>query len=367
MGSEINNTENAVETEINEAVEERAYNTVEPSIPKEKEPVITPDVTANKALLDMLNKSPEMPVDGNKNNIPMPEKSIVIKNAVLSMITSSNRGDKLYVTFVYTCRTEDDKLITVNTTTDITEEELDSIKAMETYFDNLAFETQFTMHYLRKYNDSYLSKFDFSTVDDKYTTDKNPLLYTEATNIATKESVKLVVSPELFMSFTFINNYILASEFESEVDLQSAMIGALTENPADTSMKEVVDLTIDKLAPAKALKDGFFKKAATSDIVLKLDLSVKDSEDHIKLVTTFNVGEKFNAEKFNGTTSEDIIGNYLAEDNEYITSYMNSGARIENLGKEFLLIKSTNKNNENALIMFDEEMQKKLIDQIKNY
>jgi hypothetical protein len=46
---------------------------------------------------------------------------------------------------------------------------------------------------------------------------------------------------------------------------------------------------------------------------------------------------------------------------------MNSGARIENLGKEFLLIKSTNKNNENALIMFDEEMQKKLIDQIKNY
>ena len=95
-------------------------------------------------------------------------------------------------------------------------------------------------------------------------------------------------------------------------------------------------------------------------------VALDDNDNKYTILSTFNLGQKFNKKKYKGMDINKIQNNYLKEEDQYLQLFA-TYCRFNNIDKEFLIIKAKNKDGKHILLMLDSTVRIELQTLIGEY
>ena len=171
------------------------------------------------------------------------------------------------------------------------------------------------------------------------------------------ETVEFTMISDVFASIKYIDSY--AYELtRNDYELSIASLAAVDDVPnTNPSAMRVVN-KIDRIVAMAQISNS-------TTYAIEYILNTDDDKQYTML-STFNLGEKFNKKKFKGMTVDKLQHTYLLEADQYIQLFADY-CRFTNIDKEYLILKGRNKDNNNILFMFDSTIRAELESMIGDY
>lgn len=174
-----------------------------------------------------------------------------------------------------------------------------------------------------------------------------------------RKIVKFTMTPEVFSSMAFIDDYIV-SDSQNIHDLQVATIAGYDANKMLVTTHFVDN--VDSIVSLAEVEKG----STTLAVVFKIIEFTKDKKESYKILTSFDFGKKYNKKKFRGNTVKNLEDNYATDVDQYLSSYMIE-CRLKNVDKDYLIIKGKNKDGLCKLFFLDNDIQQNIIDMVDRF
>lgn len=205
----------------------------------------------------------------------------------------------------------------------------------------------------------YITDLNFYYNDDTDIPSEKFFLYA-VPNREDRKIVKFEMTPEIFSSMAFIDDYIV-SDSQNVHDLQVATVSGY--NPTELLVTTHFVDNVNSIVSLAEVEKGSTELA----IVFKvLELDNQGKKNSYKILTSFDFGQKFHRNKFRGMTVKKIEEEYANDADQYYSNYMIE-VRIKNLDKDFLVIKAKNKDGVCKLFFLDNDVQKDIESLVQNY
>lgn len=150
---------------------------------------------------------------------------------------------------------------------------------------------------------------------------------------------RFFMTSDVFCSLKYIDNYII----EGDVNNYELSMATISAREKEQPSEVVVVDKIDRIVAMAQMKD--------SD-TCAIEFIVNSGDDRYTLLSTFNLGKKFNKKKFKGMTVDKINSVFLSESDQYLQIF-SEFCRFNNIDKEYLIIKSRNKDGINKIFFID--------------
>ena len=87
-----------------------------------------------------------------------------------------------------------------------------------------------------------------------------------------------------------------------------------------------------------------------------IEFIVVNGENKYTILSTFDLGKKFNRKKSKGITIDKLNNTFLKDSDQYLQIF-SEFCKFNNINKEYLIIKAKNKDNINNIFMIDEDIK----------
>ena len=183
---------------------------------------------------------------------------------------------------------------------------------------------------------AYVTDFNFR--DDK---DNGIYRYSIQAREVSEESktVRFYMSSDVFCSIKYIDDYI----FEADINNYELSMASISAREITPPSKVVIADKVDRIVAMAPMKDT---------TTCAIEFVLVEGENKYTILSTFNLGKKFNKKKFKGMTVEKLNTVYLRESDQYLQIF-SEFCRFENIDKDYLVIKAKNKDNKNMIFMID--------------
>ena len=176
-----------------------------------------------------------------------------------------------------------------------------------------------------------------------------------------KEVIKFTFTPEIFSVIAFLDDYIV-SDSHNIHDLQIATVAGYRQADMMVTINFIDNIdSIVSLAPAAE------KDSTDLALVFKvIEFTGADEKNVYKILTAFDFGKKYPKKKFRGATIKTLEDEYGKDVDQYVSNYM-IDCRINNLDKDYLIIKAKNKDGICKLFFLDNETQRNIEELVEQY
>lgn len=236
------------------------------------------------------------------------------------------------------------------------EYEVDQIK-------NLPFHVENNFSSFRIASNMVINSYDVFATDFNFTYNKDIEDYKfnikaiRQDNEGLHETVQLNMISDVFNSLKYIDTYVFDNSLNN-YELSVASLSA-TDDVPDTKPTELINVSkINRIVAMAQLKNS--TTCAVEYIV------EDDNNNKYTVLSSFNLGVKFNKRKFKGMTVEKINNNYLIESDQYLQLY-STYCRFNNIDKEYLISRARNKDNKTIMFMLDTTIRTELESMIGEY
>lgn len=205
-------------------------------------------------------------------------------------------------------------------------------------------------------NNSYplfISDFEF-TYNKEEEIDKFSFLAKRVSLDGELETVKFLITSDIFASIKYVDNYIFDGDYTGYELSIASITGRRKEDPSEVVIVDKIDRII---AIAKVSKDMS---------TCAIEFLAKSGDNTYNLLCTFNFSQNFNRKKFKGMTIKKINDKFLKESDQYLQLFIEY-ARFTNIDKEYLVIKAKNKDYIDKLFLLDSTIRMELESMIVEY
>lgn len=164
---------------------------------------------------------------------------------------------------------------------------------------------------------------------------------------------KFYMSSDIFFSIKYIDNYIFEGH-NVDYELSLASISGVE---SDRLSKIIM---VDKIDSISAMVQ--LKKTTTYAI----EFVVMNGEDKYTILSTFDLGKKFNKKKSKGITLDKLNDTFMKDSDQYL-QVLSEFCKFNNIDKDYLIIKGKNKDNENVIFMINEDVRIEFEKMISEY
>jgi hypothetical protein len=277
---------------------------------------------------------------------------------------STNNTEKGVVeTLAYLCKNEEDELIVLYTNYFVESDmEKDILESLPIHDKDNFLSTRLSCSMIigdaTRKNNVYFVDLEFS-IDSPIKSNCNDFKLT-AKKVDSEEKILFHVTAELFASMKFIDNYIMNTIVNNYELSLSVVNGAnVPENNTELFLIDSID---------SVLSMAQYEKKSTNLLIIfnAIHYIDKDEKELVSILAPFDVGLKFNKDKFRGVTTKNIEDDYMEEADQYTSSFI-INCRFKNLDKEYMIIKAYNKNKTTKLFLLDKNIINSLSEKIGEY
>ena len=282
------------------------------------------------------------------------EKDLILKHVVpLSFsFVSDDIGS-----FAVICLSESDELFTICTNYQFEEEiEKSVMKELPFYDDN-----KFPNHKI--VDGMIINKIPSFLTDFKFTYHKEEEIYKftlkarELTKEGAGREVEFKCTSDIYCSLKFFDQYIFNCIINNHDITAATISGFAKEDPSEVFIVDRVDRIV-AMAPMEIEGVKHSTNIALEFVVAKMNFK---TESFVKstILATFDIGQEFKKKKFKGMTVDKLNDTFFAEDDQYLQMY-NTFDRLENIDKEYLIIRATNKDQNSKIFFIDSTIRTEL-------
>lgn len=273
----------------------------------------------------------------------------------LSTVSTSN-GEVVTLSWLCKSKSGDIYILCSNYVMDQKEIESEAINQIPFHNENLYISNLAVNDMIMNSFDKYLTDMNFSTTDRICDNRELTIIATSLLKDQPNKLYTFTVTNNLFASMSYVDNYICDTVVNNYEFSYAVMGGLLKEETPVLAIEfeQIFDLVA--MAPVN--------KKDTS-VVIVFTGKTTESERYTILVP-FDIGVKFKKDKYRGMTVEKIEDTYMKDADQYL-SIFTFNTTIDNIEKDFIIIKGKNKNDNNKLFFLDSNMRQNLIDRIKAF
>lgn len=265
-----------------------------------------------------------------------------------------NINDNLVAYITFLAKTED-KLISISTSYQL--ENVNEVPVVESLPFNIQKNfpsNKIVSDLVSSYVENYVTDFVFNYYNDKEDRYKFDFKAKKLTENGLDKTVIFDVTSDVFNSIKYIDSYL----FDGVVNNYELAV-ASTSGRSPEIPTSVIDIDrIDRVVAMSQIKD--------SDTTAIEYVMVDKDDNKYVMLSTFNLGVKFNRKKFKGMTIDKLQNNYLQESDQYLQLF-NEFCRFGNIDKEYLIIKGRNKDEETKMFLLDSTVRTELQSMIGDY
>jgi len=157
------------------------------------------------------------------------------------------------------------------------------------------------------------------------------------------DPTRFYMSSDVFCSIKYIDNYL----FDGNINNYELSMASISGREMDNLSKVIMVEKIDSIAAVVQIK-----KSTTYAI----EFIVVNGENKYTILSTFDLGKKFNRKKSKGITIDKLNNTFLKDSDQYLQIF-SEFCKFNNINKEYLIIKAKNKDNINNIFMIDEDIK----------
>ena len=296
--------------------------------------------------------------------------SASIINLAITEKMLDNKSRKVVATLHWLCKSITDKLFVLTTSYLVEDAEEHEILLEIPFAENNKFVgARVSDNMMMSAIPNFITDMEFMIDGSKVDAKKD--LYINAvriTNKGPKYCTRFKVSNELFASLKFADNYIMDLIVNNhDISLASVSAGKLDRTEENTTELFVVDRLDSIVAMAPIPTKKRFEQPEYFAVAFKGTRYLsKDETESATVMSVFNIDKKFKKSKFKGNTFEKLQDTYMKDFDRYTGSliFMN---RFRDYDKEFMCIKSKNKDGLTKIFMLDSDIREQLEKMINEY
>ena len=298
---------------------------------------------------------------------PAPAEEVVASRMIADFsilgLSVNTKEQHYIVNLKLLCRDINGKLFILNRNYGVeTIEELENIKNLPINIDEMYSANKMAYKMLVYNSDSYTTELDYKESED-FESATAPMITFTGYNHKTMMDEKIVIAADKFACLAFIDSYIIES-IENEHDFMLACKDASDgiNTPASFFMVDNIEI----ITMVEATKKKLFKsKGSKTSIALIIKVTGTDKTVNY-ILTPFEIGKSFSKSKYRGKTIETIEKDYYADSDQYVSTLL-FNARLHGMDKEFMMMRSLNKDKDKKIFLFNKEMRDKLQSAIEEY
>lgn len=269
----------------------------------------------------------------------------------------TSKGD--IATIVLLCKDNDlDELFTLSHNYIVeNEEEIQNLYKIPFFEENNFISSKIAADMVMREEKSYISDFRFNYEKDNVPSEQ---FYIDAVrnNKNDKEKYRFYMDPATFTCIAYFDDFI-CYPYENNHDIVLATTeGFLKDNsPSDIFIVDRVD---------KIIEMANTNVGNNIAVVSKFMRYTPDGTESIKVLSSYEIEQKFNKKKFKDCTVQKLEENFTNDADQYLTDFM-TFCHIENIDKDYDILRVSNKNKETKIIFMDMDVRKEMEDMIINY
>ena len=346
-------------------------------IPDEPIPEEVPSMDPNLGIVT--EPTPIPPAVTDEEFIPEPEDDAVkiIKVAPMG-ISNKVKGQQNIATLSFICVDNKENVFTIhkNYIIDSLEEE-EKIKELPIYNGDFYNTFKLSNSVINNHLEAYVTEFKFTVPADFQNINDIEFRFA-GTNSKDSVNHEFKVNGEVFMSFAFLDSYILeAINNQHDFELAISLGYGNGYNSASSYLVENID-NIVAMAPGVAdrddkfldkLKGAFKKKEDITTIALEFKSSriIDGKNDPIFILTPFDIGVTLDESKFKGNTIKDLETKCFGDSDQYICTLMINSIYLLGPDKDYMVLRVKNNKNEVKLVFIDKANMEHLTNLIKEF
>lgn len=277
----------------------------------------------------------------------------IISSVPMSLIINkgTSRGDLAVLVFL--CRGENNEIFTISHNYIVeSDKDVDGMKLLPFYEYNSSITNKIAIDLIMKSSTSYITDLKFHyNKDEEY-----PFMIRCITNTEDQNIVFVHMKASSFSSMGYFDDFII-NPYVNKHDIQVAAVEGAKDSISDI-------FNVDKVDSILYMAKSNVKNNVS--IVFKFyRYTSKDKVESIKVLCNYGVEKPFPNKKFNSTI-KDLEAMYTSDGDQYIMDFLFE-VHIENLDKNFNVIKIYNKNGDAKLLLEDSDIISSMGDMIQKF
>lgn len=312
--------------------------------------------------IDTLDNDPDViDMEGQDNKEEektyLPRQIDTVTPLTLLLRKGTSKGD--IATLVLLCKDDDlGEMFTLSHNYIVEdEEEIQNLYKVPFFEENNFVSTKIAADMIMREEKSYITDFQFNYEKSNV---PNQQFYIDAVRNSKedKDIYRFFMSPAVFTCIAYFDDFV-CNPYENNHDVVLATTeGFLKENaPVDVFIVDRVD---------KIIEMANTNVGNNIAVVSKLMRYTADAAESIKVLSSYELEQKFNKKKFKDCTVQKLEENFTNDADQYLTDFM-TFCHIKNIDKDYDILRVSNKNKETKIIFMDMDIRKELEEMIMNY